>query len=332
MRARGVGHRHPGGRTGLEPLDLEVSGGEVLAVIGPNGSGKTTLVRLLATDLRPTSGRLELFGGEAEEPRPALRRRIAYAADRSIHLEPLTGVENLRFFGELAGGDPVRREAEAERLLAEFGLGEEARVPVGVYSFGMRRKLLLIEALQSRPGLLLLDEPTVGLDPDGIRALGSEVRRSAEEGAAVVLATNEVRETPRWASRILFLHGGRVVADQASGKLLDRLGGRTRIEVAWAAPGGLPEGWGPPAAEGLEVEGPQGDGSTAQGEGSDEGLLVAVSTKGGLPLPILLDALLAAGAEIRSVRVREPDLGDLFRELTGEPLAAPGREEGELTR
>jgi ABC-2 type transport system ATP-binding protein len=309
--ARGVGFRYPAGRTGLAPVELEIRPGEVVVVLGPNGSGKSTLLRLLATDLRPTAGELRLLGQPAVPPTPDLRRKIGYASDEPVHLESLTGEENLRFFAGLARGgrggasrDPAAEGQEVPQLLDDFALNPVAHVPVAQYSFGMRRKLLLAEALAPAPRLLLLDEPTVGLDPEGVRALGNRLRDLAARGTAVVIATNEVRETPGWATRILFLDEGRVVVDGTPEALRARIPGGTRIRIT---------------LEGRAPDLPSVPGVTIESRAS--GVVEAVSGEGTRSLPALLQALVDAGAGIREIRVREPDLGDLFRELTGRELA-----------
>ena len=308
--ARGLGFRYPGDRVGLQSLEFRVEPGEIVVALGPNGSGKSTLLRLLATDLRPTAGELMLLCRPAVPATPELRRRIGYAPDEPVHLEPLTGEENLRFFAGLAGSgkgeglpDPDAREEGLRRLLEAFALEPVSRVPVAQYSFGMRRKLLLAEALATSPHLLLLDEPTVGLDPEGVRALGAQIRELASRGTAVVMATNEVRETPQWATRILFLHQGRVVVDGNPAELRARIPGGTRIRVA---------------LEDEVPELPPTPGVTVRTEGP--GVLEGVSADGTRSLPPLLQTLVEAGARVREIRVREPDLGDLFRELTGQEL------------
>lgn len=347
VRAHGLGLRYPGGRVGLESLELEVRPGEVLALLGPNGSGKSTLLRLLATDLRPTSGSLHLLGVPADHPGPALRRRIGYAADEPVHLDALSGHENLRLFLSLAGAkpeDPALDPALGPAgLLEAFALGGVRETRVAEYSFGMRRKLLLAQALAPRPELLLLDEPSVGLDPQGIQVLGATLRRRAEQGAAVVLATNEVRDAPFWADRILFLHQGRVLEDAPPETLLERVRGRTLIQVdlegdlvphasleGIAALDGV-EGWsvhGGGGGEGVEGSSVDPAGSPPgglPGNLREESQRVEVESRsGGRILPALIQHLVEAGAGIREVRVREPDLGDLFRERTGVPLRVGG--------
>ena len=330
---------------GIDGLALKVEAGERVALIGPNGSGKTTLVRLLATDLPPTDGTLELLGRPARPASPALRRRIAYAADRPVHWDPLTGAENLRFLAEVRDGDPEGRGGGLDsggrdplEVARTLGLGPVLDEAVSRYSFGMRRRLLLAEVLATSAPLLLLDEPTVGLDPEGVAVLGRELRDRAGAGGAVVFATNEVREVPDWATRVVFLHRGKVVADASPDDLLARVRGRTRITVVY-------QGSGMDTLEGIgELEGmgaPEDLGALEPGEqpvtpSGPRGLrTVRIRTpRGARLLPELLEVLLNAGAEIRDVQVRKPDLRDVFRELTGvemeveaeaEPSPAGGR-------
>jgi ABC-type multidrug transport system ATPase subunit len=183
----------------------------------------------------------------------------------------------------------------------------------------MRRKLLLVETLAPAPELLLLDEPSVGLDPSGTSALREALRRSAEEGAAVVVASNETRDLPLWGTRIAFLHEGMIIEDATVESLLARLGTGTRIEI------GIEEDGATPSAEGetdlklttrlLELEGIE--------DARRIGRWVEVrSGVGGRALPPLLAVVIAAGLTIREVRVREPDLAGLFFTLTGERLIA----------
>jgi len=375
---------------GLHPLDLTVGAGERLALIGPNGSGKTTLARLLATDLSPSGGELDLLGQSARRPTPELRRRIGYAGDRPIHWEPLTGAENLRFFWEVGrsrtqdesgpeesdplSGASTHPSSDSDHDLGSrdtplsvaraLGLGPVLDEPVSHYSFGMRRRLLLSEVLASRAELLLFDEPTVGLDPSGVRAFGRELLARAREGAAVVLATNEVREVPDWATRVLFLSEGRVVADDAPGSLLQRVKGRTLVTVRFRSRREEAGGTGEPRLASDPAEGahpgadsapfPSGvlgllradeflvghdptsrsasaeenpeESDSRSGRGRSPLVTLRVQTpRGARLLPPLLEALLDSGAELRDVRVREPDLRDVFRELTGRELKADGQ-------
>lgn len=304
IRARSLGYTFASGRAGLASVDLDVNAGELVALVGPNGSGKTTLLRLLAGDLEPTAGTLVVAAGLPGTHRlPADRSQIGWAAAEPVHFNELTGRENARVFAGARGADADALTAHLRR----FELHNDADIPVAEYSFGMQRKLLLIEALAHEPALLLLDEPTIGLDPRAANELIDVLRSRARAGVTVILGTNDVT-TAMVASRILFLHAGCKVADAAPAELMASVRGNTRIEVALATLPERPPGFPAdvtvaPSADGLVIEAP------------DTSLL-----------PDICAALLRAGARIGSVRVREADLSDVFSRLTGEILRAARQE------
>lgn len=285
VRVAGAVCRYPSGRLGLDGLDFDVGRGETVALVGPNGSGKSTLLRLLAGVLRAVAGRLERAAG----------LRIGYAADTAAHFDELTGRVNAHVFAR-ADGAPAAR---ADALLEAFGLGPDADTPVSEYSFGMRRKLLLAEALAPDPGLLLLDEPTVGLDPDAGRTLREQLAARAAAGRTTIFATNDL-DAAAFAGRIVFLHRGRAIADAPPVELLRLVQGSTRIDVGLGGPPAHP----PAFTDDIAVT------TTADG-------LTLRTDRGAAALAGICDALAAAGARILTLRVREPGLGDVFSLLTG---------------
>ena len=309
LAASGLSHVYRSGRRGLHPLDLRVGRGERVAVLGPNGSGKSTLLRLLAGLLVPSAGTVAVLGQDPIRGGPALRRGMGVALDRPAAWEALGGRANALLLARARGlGRAVALE-RVDRLLARFGLEAEADVAVAEYSLGMRRKLLLVETLTGDPEVILLDEPTLGLDPSGVEVLAAELGERARQGAAVLVATNDVTGAPALAGRIVLLSGGALLADATTAELLASLGGRTRIEIALDPEGAhasqLLAGLSLPA--GVEVR-------------EERGRLVADSARGSEPLPGLIDGVLRAGGRVRSLRVREPDLGDVFRRLAGTPF------------
>lgn len=318
--AHGMGLQYPSGRTGLKALDLHVDPGEIVVVLGPNGSGKSTLLRLLATDLPPTEGALSLLGRPVPGQLTSIRRQIGYAADTPVHFQVFTGAENAEAFQTLVpppGEDRTDHGPEKggsrdriRDLFRSFDLDEVFNTPVSEYSFGMSRKLLLLESLALAPPLLLLDEPSVGLDPSGMLALKKAVRARGRDGGAVIVASNEIREIPMWADRVLFFHRGELVEDALLPALLRRLEGRTRIEIDLANPEPRALDVNLSAIDGVEAAQPNSTG------------IVVESSQAGRPLPDLVSTLLTAGRRIRDIRVREPNLGDLFLELTGKSLDA----------
>jgi len=289
---------------------LDVDAGERVVLMGPNGSGKTTVLRLITGELRPGDGSVHALGHPAASLRAGHRRRMGVVAAESVHVDPLPAHQNALFFARAAGLSRDGAEAAVHELFERFGLAADSDVPPREYSYGMRRKLLLVEALAHEPDLLVLDEPFLGLDPSARSALLDIIHVRASSGAAVVAALNGAADALALASRVVFLLDGEVVADDTPDALLERLAKRTLITI--------------------EVDGPPSrDADYPEGVTVDEtaGRLLAISEFGPGVLPALCQAVLATGRAIRSVRVKEPDLADVFAHLTGQPLAPAAQSE-----
>jgi heme ABC exporter ATP-binding subunit CcmA len=192
----------------LAGVDLTVDAGDVVVLLGSNGAGKTTLLRVLATLLRPSGGRLTLFGEDASRRPPAARRRLGYVGHESACYPDLTGRENLEFHADLHGvPEPARR---IDELLGWAGLEDAARRPVRVYSRGMVQRLALARALLHGPELLLLDEPFSGLDPAAVGRLEAMLGELRRGGRAIVLSTHDLDRVAGIATRVAMLHRGRI--------------------------------------------------------------------------------------------------------------------------
>jgi heme ABC exporter ATP-binding subunit CcmA len=192
----------------LAGVDLTVDAGEVVVLLGSNGAGKTTLLRVLATLLRPSGGRLTLFGEDASRRPPAARRRLGYVGHESACYPDLTGRENLEFHADLHGvPEPARR---IDELLGWAGLEDAARRPVRVYSRGMVQRLALARAFLHGPELLLLDEPFSGLDPAAVGRLEAMLGELRRGGHAIVLSTHDLDRVAGIATRVAMLHRGRI--------------------------------------------------------------------------------------------------------------------------
>jgi heme exporter protein A len=207
VRAEGL-RRAFAGMPVLAGVDLVVRPGEALALLGPNGAGKTTLLRILALLLRPSGGRLVLFGYEARDAPPALRRRLGYVGHESLCYPDLTAAENLAFYARLF--DVPDAPARVAELVAWAGLEAAARRPVRFYSRGMGQRLALARALLHGPDLLLLDEPFSGLDPDAVVALQQRLVDLRTAGHAIVLTTHDLERAAPVATRLAIVHRGRV--------------------------------------------------------------------------------------------------------------------------
>jgi len=212
VAAEGVTRRF-GRRWALRGVDLAVPRGAVVALLGANGTGKTTLLRVISTLLRPTAGRVEVLGHALPAGGDEIRARAAFMTAGGHAYEELTGVENLRFAARMSG--TAATDDDLRGALAAADLGGAADVPVRAWSTGMRKRLELAR-LRLRPlELVLLDEPFVSLDENGVELVHGAVRGWREAGAAVVIASHRVDDATRHADEVVRLAGGRVAAETA---------------------------------------------------------------------------------------------------------------------
>lgn len=216
IEAKDVTKRY-GSITALEGLDLQVDTGTTFGLLGTNGAGKTTLFKLLVNHIAPDSGSLRVSGVDVVEAGPEVRRAVGYLPENAGFPANLTGREVLAFHAEVRGIPRSRRSERIDEVLDIVGLNEAADRRVGGYSNGMNRRLGLATALLPQPKILLLDEPTAGLDPLGVAAFHRIVRRlHAEPDLTVVLSSHVLSEVESICEAVAVLHEGRL---RASGRL-----------------------------------------------------------------------------------------------------------------
>jgi ABC-2 type transport system ATP-binding protein len=227
----GVGYAY-GERQALAGIDFEVDEGERFGLVGPNGSGKSTLFGLLATLRRPQEGRLEVLGLDVAREPGALRRQLGVVF-QSPSLDPeLTASENLRCHGRLHGLSGRDLERRASSALARLDVAARSDDRVKTLSGGLRRRVEIAKCLLTAPRLLVLDEPSTGLDPAARRALADALERLCAEGGVTVLLTTHFIEEADRCDRLLLLDRGRVVATGTPGELKRDLGGEVVILTA----------------------------------------------------------------------------------------------------
>src|SRR3954463_10381696 len=217
----------------LDGVSFEVPSRTVLGLLGPNGAGKTTAVRILTTILQPDAGRAEILGFDVCRQPDAIRSRIGLAGQYAAVDDNLTGRENLIMVGRLTHQRRADIPTRAGELLDRFQLHDPGDRPVKTYSGGMRRRLDLAAALVHRPPVLVLDEPTTGLDPRGRLELWEVISELVADGATLLLTTQYLEEADRLADRIAVVDHGRVIAEGTAAELKARLG-NTIIHVDMA--------------------------------------------------------------------------------------------------
>jgi oleandomycin transport system ATP-binding protein len=303
-----------GATRALDGVDLAVRRGTVLGLLGPNGSGKTTTVRVLATLLRPDSGRARVLGHDVVAEPEAVRSRIGLTGQYAAVDEALSGTDNLVLVARLL--DLSRREARnsAAELVERFGLADAAGRRVRTYSGGMRRRLDLAVSLVGRPDVLFLDEPTTGLDPRHRNEVWDEVRALAADGTTVLLTTQYLEEAEQLADDLVVLDHGRVIAAGTPAALKAEVGGQ-RLHVRPLRPADLPA----VMASVADLVFPDAPAVDATGE------LTAAAPEPGVLLRVA-ERLDAAGLPVAELGLRLPSLDDVFLTLTGRPADAPEEE------
>ena len=217
VHVEGVGKRF-GQVQAVRDLSFSVRRGEVVGFIGPNGAGKTTTIRLISAVLRPDAGSIKVNGFDVRTAGDQVRASIGVLTEGAGLYPNLSGLDNLRFFAELYGVDDPRRP---EALLGAMGLAAHAHRRAGTYSTGMKKRLGLARALIHRPPVLLLDESTAGLDPEGITMVLKEVRRlSREEGVTVVLCSHILHQLEMVCDTYVIVDAGRSLAQGTLAELV----------------------------------------------------------------------------------------------------------------
>ena len=209
-------------------LSFDVARGEVLGFLGPNGAGKSTTIKMLTGQYRPSQGRIELLGRDLAAHREALQGRIGVCFEEKNLYPSLSGVEHLRFFARLHG----IRDLDVDALLTRVGLATRGRDRVAGYSKGMRQRLMIARALVNDPEVLILDEPSDGLDPVSAQAIRGVIRDQAARGCAVLITTHDMWEADALADRVAFIHEGKLYALDTPERLKLAFGKRSvRVRV-----------------------------------------------------------------------------------------------------
>lgn len=290
----------------IDHVDLEIRRGEIVGLLGPNGAGKTTTIGCLAGLIEADSGDIELFDQRQRRGALTLKRRLGLVTQEITIFEDLSARENLSFFGGLYGLRGRELENRVDETLEFVGLDEHADLRVKRYSGGMKRRLNVGCALTHDPELIIMDEPTVGIDPQSRNHILESVRRLRERGTTILYTSHYMEEVQAIASRVLIMDKGRIIAEGTVDELVERIQVEERVTVEVGEPtpelenqirgiGGVKE---------VLLDGPK---------------LTVVSEVGAQNLDKIISSAQGAGG-VRSIRAEKPNLEDVFLTLTGKRL------------
>ena len=293
-----------GSRVALAGITFDVRAGEIVGLLGPNGAGKSTLLSILATLLPADAGTATVTGHRLPVEAPVARRVLGFVPQQTAVYPTLTATENLHFFARMQGLRGTTAGEAVRRALLLSGLEGRADEPVWRFSGGMRRRLNLACGVLHEPRVLLLDEPTVGVDPQSRERIFAAVGALARAGAAILYSTHDMEEAERLARRIVLLDRGQVAAAGTAAELVAaaRLTPRLHLRTARL----LPDHW---LANVDGVRALDGVGTEAVVEVADTAVV-----------PNVLRAAADAGGDVLELALHRPSLADVFFTLTGHAL------------
>jgi ABC-2 type transport system ATP-binding protein len=300
--------------TAVDGVSLQIERGEIFGLLGPNGAGKSTTIRMLCTLLEPTSGTARVNGYDIVKQANEVRRNLGtvLAGERSIYWK-LSGRENLEYFAALYHIPPAIAKKRVEELIERMELKERANELVEKYSTGMRQRIAISKALLARPPILLLDEPTLGLDPQAARNLRELIIDLQKEGHTILLTTHYMEEADLLSDRIGIIDTGKIIALDTPDGLKQRIGQSeiVKLEVA---------GWYEKIGEQLrQLNGVEN--LSAHNLGTDGVWEVSLrSTDSRAILPGVVETVNHNGTHLLNMNIVRPSLEDVFINLTGKAL------------
>ena len=291
----------------VDGVSFDIAAGETYGLLGPNGAGKTTTVSMICGLLDADGGNVTVAGISMDGSSTAAKSNLGYVPqDIALYLD-LTAKENLRFFGQLYGLSGAALNNRVAHVLDIVDLADRADERVDKYSGGMKRRLNIAAGLLHEPKLLILDEPTVGVDPQSRNAILENVSHLADSGVAVLYTTHYMEEAERLCDRVGIIDEGKLIAEGTRRELVERVGQLDRVEIG--AKGALRR-FATAASKLTGVD---------QAQATETGVHLLVKD-GRTILPKLFDAAATANLSVTSVEVVEPDLEAVFLHLTGKAL------------
>lgn len=297
----------------LSSINLEINAGEIFVLLGANGSGKSTLLKTLATLYAPDHGKLSILGMDINKEKTEIQCQTGVLFDNIIHWDRLTGYENAWFFARSYKLSKEETKSRLDDLFKKFNLFDSRNDPVSTYSYGMRRKLAIIESIVHQPKLLLLDEPSMGLDYVSRLVLYDIINKELKNNTTVILATNDVTEATTLAHKVALMQKGNILAVGSPAELIDSLKSINRIDLRLASPIPLDEFKKIEGIKFIEVNDLNGDKLEIQ-------FLVRSNPE---ILANIVSKAVHKGGTILGIKVHEPNLEDVFLKFAGEDQHVP---------
>jgi linearmycin/streptolysin S transport system ATP-binding protein len=307
-------HKSYGSLKAVQGMSLSVQAGEIFSLLGPNGAGKSTTLSILSGLIPPTEGEAFIMGKSVrKEPMDARKVLGVVPQDIALYMD-MSARENLEFWGRLYGLRGKTLHSRIDEALDMIDLADRQKERLGAFSGGMKRRVNIAAALLHRPSVVIMDEPTVGIDPQSRRHILDGVKALRKAGQSVVYTTHYMEEAEEISDRIAIMDRGVVIALGSKWDLVKRIGEADRIDLALSAcPREAVHQWKeiPGVREVLPMNGASGSG---------RGSISVLAEDSNRALPAVFEAVRRAGIRILSVEIREPNLETVFLKLTGRAL------------
>jgi len=298
--------RNFGTLVAVDKLNIEIKEGDIYGFLGPNGAGKTTTIRMLSTLIKPTSGTACIMGYDVQREPNRARRAIGIMPERPGFYEEMTGRKQLRFYGEFYKIPRPKLDARIEDLMAQVGMNRFIDAAIKTYSHGMRKRLAIAQALLHDPRILILDEPSTGLDPAGVMEFRELIRGLNKEGYTIFLSSHVLPEIQQVCNRVGILRRGALVAEDTIDNLRDQLISRSSDRITVVATG----------IDEAILESVRAIEGVASADRSQWGMMV-MAEQGTSVQANVNDVLVRGGARVTAFTTLEPTLEDVFLDITG---------------
>ncbi len=300
-------HKDFGEVYAVQGIEFKVQRGEIFSLLGPNGAGKSTTISMISGLLKPDEGEILVSGFDVEKESMQTKAAIGVVPQDIALYEDLSAQENLTFWGKMYGlrGDPLKKRVD--EILEIIGLGERQKGRVGKFSGGMKRRLNIGIALLHKPEVVIMDEPTVGIDPQSRRNILDSVMELNQQGMTVFYTTHYMEEAQELSDHIAIMDHGKIIASGTHNELVKIIGGLDRIELTINTESAkVIEAW-------KTISG-------VQQVTADNGHLTLLANDSNIVLPEIFEAAAKADSRITSVEIQEPNLEAVFLHLTGRAL------------